>query len=102
MLNFFDVSIHFESFWSVFEAKRCNLLSNDVLQIFRIFVLTVLEPSTKAIRNCTEIASKQLKLYFYRYLLCPFEEISITNCIYLSTKAHQNEEYFHCSGVLTF
>ena len=57
----------------------------------------------KALGNCTEIGSKRQKLQIYRHFPSQLEALfSITNCIYLSTKAHQNNEAFHCLRVLTF
>ena len=61
MLNFFDFSTHLESFWSVFEANAATYSSNNVLHKFRFLVLTVLEPITKTLGNCQEIASKRQK-----------------------------------------
>ena len=47
--------------------------SNNVLHSFRYFVLTVLQLITKALGNCTEIASKRQKLQIYRHFLSQFE-----------------------------
>ena len=43
------------------KQKAATYSSNILLQSFRFFVLTVLELITKALGNCTEIASKQQK-----------------------------------------
>ena len=72
MLKFFD------SFRSVFEAKRCNLVPKNVLRQNAFICFWLFEFQGQ------------------------FEAFCFTNWTYLLTKAHQNNKIHHSSVVLTF
>ena len=92
-----------ESFWSVFEAKRCNVLFEKGYAKLPLLLSSWLYWNLE--RNLSgkyKICIKNDKNFYFLTVQGQLEAYSFKSWTYLVTNAHRYNNFAHVSGVLTF